>query len=189
MAQNAVIQVYIGPEDYGCPVRFDQLFTDDVVANKCVEMLRQLYPAADIYMNTVQIHSEVPRYYHFMASVPFATPAEVQISSVAPTLCGRPFQDVFELKARHIACANGWGATEAEAVEAAYSLYEIACARGLVESFRERMRLRAQRDEQIWVRARALGKVTRNPYTREEEIDPGTHASLYDIISKELSLD
>jgi len=189
MTPSIVIRVYVGPEDYGCPVRFDTLFTDEDVAKQCVEMLKQSYEVGDIQVSDVPVYSEVPRFFLYRASVPFAAPTEVIVSAVSPTLRGRPFQDIFENKAPHISCANGWGATEDEAIAAAYSLYEIACARGLVEAYRERRRLSAQRDEQVWVRARALGKVTRNPHTRGEEIDPGTQAALYDILTKELSLD
>jgi hypothetical protein len=189
MTHKSVVQVYVGPEDYGCPVRFDHLFTDDTVAQKCVEMLSQLYPSADIHVQDVPVYSEVPRFYLYMASIPFASPSEVIITPVSPTLRGRPFQDVFDRKATHISCANGWGADEAEAAAAAYSLYEISCARGLVTAYRDRVSRQEEREAQIWLRARALGKVSRSPYTREEEVDPCCYSALYDIVTKELSLD
>lgn len=189
MTQKSAVQVYVRPEDYGCPIRFDQLFTDNATAAKCVEMLSRLYASDDIYVREVPIFSELPRFYLYMASISFATPCEVSISQVAPTLHGRPFQDVFERKDRHIACAMGWGATEEEAAAAAYSLYEIACVRGLVEAYRDIERRKEEREKQIWLRARAQGKVTRNPYTREEEIDMGCYSALYDTLTKELLLD
>lgn len=189
MNQKTVMQVYVGPEDHGCPVRFDHLFSDEIAAGKCVEMLRQMYDAQDIHMSEVPVYSEVPRFYRYMASVSFDSPGEPAFSHVAPTLRGRPFQNVFGRKAPHIACAVGLGASEEEALAAAYSLYELACIRGIVEAYRNRIRHIAQREEQLWLRARAQGKVTRNPYTREEEIDPECYRTLYDTLTKELLLD
>jgi hypothetical protein len=188
MVQKSVVQVYVGPEDYGCPVRFDHLFVDDTAAHACVDMLSQLYDNQDIHVRAVPVYSAVPRFYLYMASVSFASPCEIAITRVSPTLQGRPFQDVFERSAPHIACAMGWGATEEEAAAAAYSLYEIACARGIVEAYRDRIRRQAEREALIWQRARALGKVSRNPYTREEEVDPACYSALYDILTHELSL-
>lgn len=188
MTHTTAIQVYVGPEDYGCSTRFDELFTDRAVAEECVSFLKKHYADEDILVREVPVHATVPRFFVYAASIPFEAPHEIHIRSIPPTRRGRWFQLPLEAGDNRIACARGYGATEEEAVADACSIYELACVRGHVAARRDFLRRNALHPTLVLERARALGKVTRDAITREEVVDPDVYYKLCDEVSRELRL-